>query len=173
MLAETWNSPCQGWWPTAVAMAVAVTHVAAPGPRHGDPWQMVIRASHFLSVWKPMGGEREPESLPQQWHSVNMVTPPYSHPSSRHGIHRIWGGKGRVPCFGTTKWLFFYPVFRTVFFFFFSLWNSGTFLIQIDFYTRGYLNMVLNIEHHLSRNNDANCHLLSIYYMPGSSVGAL
>lgn len=50
----------QGWWPTAVASAVAGTRVIAPDPSHGDPRQMVTGASRFLSVWKPVEGEREP-----------------------------------------------------------------------------------------------------------------
>lgn len=80
-------------------------------------------------------------------------------------------GKGKSPMFWGYKMTILLSCFQDSFFF--SLWNSGTFLIQIDFYTRGYLNMVLNTEHHLSRKNDANCHLLSIYYMPGSSAGDL
>ena len=51
-----------------------------------------------------------------------------------------------------------------------SLWSSGKFLIKVQFYAWCYLNIVLNTEYGLSRNNDANCHLWRIYYMPPSTV---
>lgn len=66
-----------------------------------------------------------------------------------------------------------YPVFRTVFLFFIFTLKFRNFSHPNRLWYPGSLNMVLNTEHHLSRNNDANCHLLSIYCMPGSSAGAL
>lgn len=137
-LVKTWNSLCQGWWPTAAAMAVAVSHVTALWPQargsltNGHESLMVLLCLEASERWKgarillpklaPSGHICLQWSLSLPWNSRLELHKEYCIPS---------------PCFQDNI---------------LSLWSSGKFLIKVEFYAWCYLNVVLNTEYGLSRN---------------------
>lgn len=95
-----------------------------PAPGILDKW--------FSSVWKPTGGEREPDSGPQQWrpgHPPPVIPVPAMEAMESRG-------EGEFPHFGSMRGLFFYRVFRTALFvcFFVCLFRLD---IQGDSLSRG------------------------------------